>query len=273
MNNIFQQITEALQYSFIHRAILAGTFIALCCSFLGVFLVLRRFSLIGDGLAHISFATIALGLLLKMSPLYVSIPIVILASLWILKLTEKSIVHGDAAIGLLSAIGIATGVILASIAGGFNVDLFGYLFGNILAISRQEVMLTIALSGLVMAAVLFFYHDLFAVSFDEEYAKVSGVKTGRINRILLILTALTVVLGIKVVGTMLVSSLIIFPAVSALQIARNFKAAILLASIFGVCSVLAGVFISYILNIPTGATIVQVNFMIFCAVFFLRRFL
>ena len=125
----------------------------------------------------------------------------------------------------------------------------------------------------MIAAVLFFYHDLFAVSFDEEYAKVSGVKTGRINRILLILTALTVVLGIKVVGTMLVSSLIIFPAVSALQIAKNFKAAILLASIFSVVSVIAGTFASYILNIPTGATIVQVNFILFVVVFFLRKIL
>jgi len=273
MNNILFQISEALQYSFIHRALLAGSFIALCCSFLGVFLVLRRFSLIGDGLAHISFATIALGLVLKISPLYISLPLVMLASLWILKLTEKSLVSGDAAIGLLSALGVATGVILASVAGGFNVDLFSYLFGNILAISKQEVALTIALSGAVIAAVLFFYHDLFAVSFDEEYAKVSGVKTGRINRILLILTALTVVLGIKVVGTMLVSSLIIFPAVSALQIAKNFKAAILLASIFSVVSVIAGTFASYILNIPTGATIVQVNFILFVVVFFLRKIL
>ena len=136
-----------MQYSFIHRALLAGSFIALCCSFLGVFLVLRRFSLIGDGLAHISFATIALGLVLKISPLYISLPLVMLASLWILKLTEKSLVNGDAAIGLLSALGVATGVILASVAGGFNVDLFSYLFGNILAISKQEVALTIALSG------------------------------------------------------------------------------------------------------------------------------
>jgi zinc transport system permease protein len=271
MHNIIQQLSEALQFSFMQRALLAGSFIALCCSFLGIFLVLRRFSMIGDGLAHVSFAAIALGLLLKTSPLYVCVPVVVLASLWILKLSERTVGYGDAAIGLLSALGIAVGVIIASSAGGFNVDLFSYLFGNILAISRQEVYLAVALSAAVILTVALFYHDLFAVSFDEDHAKASGIQTGRVNKLLLVLTALTVSLGIKVVGTMLVSSLIIFPAVSSLLIARSFRGCIIWSSIFAVSSVLLGTLVSYLLNLPTGAAIVLVNFACFIGIFFVKR--
>ncbi len=267
---MFEQIYEALQFTFIQRALLAGCFVAICCAFLGVFLVLRRFALIGDGLAHISFATIALGLLVHVTPIFVSIPLVILAALGILRLTDRSLVYGDAAIGLLSAMGVATGVLVASVAGGFNVDLFSYLFGNILSVSPTEVVLSVVLSVVIIGAVKFFYHDLFATTFDQDHAQVSGIRTGLINKILIILTALTVVLGIKVVGTMLVSSLIIFPAVSALFIARSFKMAIFLATIFAVLSVIAGIFISYVWNLPSGATIVYVNFIIFVIVYFLR---
>ena len=271
MVNIIQQIQEALQYAFIQRAIIAGCFMALGCSFLGVFLVLRRFSLIGDGLAHVSFATVALALLLRAQPMVVSIPLVGIASLVILKLNEKAQVYGDAAIGLISSFGIALGVIIASTAGGFNVDLFSYLFGNILSVSSFEVWMTVAISLLVALVIGLFYHDLFAITFDEEYAQVSGIKTRLVNRILILLTSLTVVLGIKIVGTMLVSSLIILPAIAALQVVSSFRAAIALAGIFAVVAVIVGIFTSYILNLPSGATIVMVNFLFFVVSFFYRR--
>ena len=264
---MMQQLFEILQYSFIHRALAAGCLIALCCSCLGVFLVLRRFSLIGDGLAHVSFATIALGLLLKVQPIAVSVPLVILSSFLILKLTERANIYGDAAIGLVSAFGIALGVMLASIAGGFNVDLFSYLFGNILMISRTEVLISVFLSVFVIAAISFFYYDLFAVTFDEEHAKVSGIKTGLINRVLIILTSVTVVLGIKVVGTMLVSSLIILPSVAALQVAKGFRTVIICSVVFAVLSVILGIFFSFVFNLPTGATIVLINFVFFVLAF------
>ncbi len=267
---MFTDIQEALQFAFIQRALIAGCFVALCCAFLGVFLVLKRFALIGDGLAHISFATIAIGLLVHVTPIFVSLPLVVLAALLILRLTDKSLMFGDAAIGLLSAMGVAVGVLIASVAGGFNVDLFSYLFGNILSVSQMEVVLSVVLSLLIMGAVKFFYHDLFAVTFDQDHAQVSGIRVGLVNKVLIILTALTVVLGIKVVGTMLVSSLIIFPAVSALFVARNFKSAILLATLFSVVSVIIGIFISYVWNLPSGATIVCVNFFIFLGVFLFR---
>ncbi|MCM8813552.1 MAG: metal ABC transporter permease [Candidatus Omnitrophica bacterium] len=260
-------LLDALRYSFMQRAVIAGSFIALSCAVLGVFLVLKRFSLIGDGLAHISFATIALGLLLKVSPIYLSLPFVVGASLLILKLVEKTVVYGDAAIGLLSAVGVATGVMIASLSGGFNVDLFSYLFGNILAVSPAEVFMSIGLSAAVLGVITVLYRQLVAVTFDEEYARVSGIRTTRVNRILLMLSALTVVLGIKVVGTLLVSSLIIFPAITALQIARSFKTALLFAGLCAVASVWCGVALAYQLNVPAGAAIVQVNFLFFTAVY------
>ncbi len=273
MTEIFAQIQEAIQYAFVQRAIVAGCFMALGCSFLGVFLVLRRFSLIGDGLAHVSFATVAIALLLDSQPMVVSIPLVALASLVILNLNEKARVHGDAAIGLVSAFGIALGVIIASTAGGFNVDLFSYLFGNILSVSSLEVWLTLGISLLVVLVTTLFYHDLFSITFDEDYSKVLGIKVKVVNRILIILTSLIVVLGIKIVGTMLVSSMIILPAISALQIMRSFRATIALAGVFAVVSVIVGIFASYVLNYPSGATIVMVNFGFFVGSFVLDRFI
>ena len=273
MTEILAQIQEATQYAFVQRAIVAGCFMALGCSFLGVFLVLRRFSLIGDGLAHVSFATVAIALLLDAQPMVVSIPLVASASLVILHLNEKARVHGDAAIGLVSAFGVALGVIIASTAGGFNVDLFSYLFGNILSVSSLEVWLTLGISLLVVLVTTLFYHDLFAITFDEDYSKVSGIRVKAVNRILIILTSLIVVLGIKIVGTMLVSSMIILPAVSALQIMRSFRATIALAGVFAVVSVIVGIFASYVLNYPSGATIVMVNFGFFVGSFILDRFI
>jgi zinc transport system permease protein len=264
-------VLEALQYPFIQRALISGVFIGCCCAFLGVFLVLRRLSLIGDGLAHVSFATIGLGLLLNMQPLWVSIPLVMAASMWILWLADKADVYADAAIGLVSAVSVAVGVTLASVGKGFNVDLFSFLFGNILAISLPEVILSVILSIVVIGTVILLYHELFVIAFEEEYAKVLGIPVERINQILILCTALTVSLGIRVVGTMLISSLIIFPAVTALQIARGFRLAMLLAAVFSIASVLAGVFFSYLWNLPTGATIVLVNFVFFVLVFLYKR--
>ncbi len=270
--DILLQIKEALQYGFIQRAVIAGCFMAIGCSFLGVFLVLRRFSLIGDGLAHVSFATVAIALLLHAQPMIISIPLVGLASLAILKLNEKAHVFGDAAIGLVSSFGIALGVIIASTAGGFNVDLFSYLFGNILSVSSFETWLTVIISMIVLMVVILFYHDLFAITFDENYASISGIKVKMVNKILILLTSLIVVLGIKIVGTMLVSSLIILPAITALQIVKSFKATILVAGILSIVSVVIGIFVSYIFNLPSGATIVMVNFLFFGVAYLKNRF-
>lgn len=252
-----------LQYAFIQKAFFAGSFVAIVCSALGLFLVLRKMSLIGDGLSHVSFGAIALGLFFGLYPFYVAVPVVMIASILILKISEKAKVYGDAAIGIVSAVGIAGGVILASVSKGFNVDLFSYLFGNILAISTTEVILSVVLSFVVLAVIYFFYWDLFSATFDEEYAKTTGVKTNFINTLLTLLTAVTVVLSVKMVGIMLVSALLILPAVTALQFAKGFKTAMIIASFVSLISVLLGITFSFFLDLPTGATIVIINAIFF----------
>ena len=259
-------IAEILSYGFIQRALVAGTLIAVLCAVLGVFLVLRRLSLIGDGLAHVTFGSVAVALMLRINPVYVtlaSVPLVLLSSLGILKLTDKARIYGDAAIGIVSSLGIACGVLLASVAGGYNVDLFSYLFGNILSISSTELAIAAVLFVVAMIMVALFYNDLFAITFDEDLARSSGIRTGPINRVLVLLTALTVVLAMKVVGIMLISALLIIPAVTALQVARGFRATIVVAAGIAVFSVVSGIFGSFVLNLPTGATIVVINIALF----------
>jgi len=252
-----------LDYTFIQRAYLAGSLIAVLCAMLGMFLVLRKLSLIGDGLAHVSFGAIALGLFLGLYPFSVAMPLVLVASYFILKLTEKAKMYGDAAIGIVSSFGIAAGVILASLSKGFNVDLFSYLFGNILAISRQEVYLSLGLSLAVFAVIVLLYNDLFSATFDGDYARITGIKIERINLVITFLTAISVVLAIKVAGIMLVSALLILPAVTALQVAKGFKVAMLLSVIVAVFSVVAGITASFFLDLPAGATIVMCNIIFF----------
>lgn len=263
-------LLEYLQYGFIQRALLSGAFIALACSTLGVVLVLRRFSLIGDGLAHVTFGSVALGLLLRVYPVYVSIPVVMLSSLGILKLTQRARLYGDAAIGVVSSFGIAGGVILASVAGGFNVDLFSYLFGNILAIRPEELTLSVLLSVVVLAVVALCFQEIFSMTFDEDFARVSGIATERISVTLVLLTAVTVVLAMNVVGVMLVSALLVLPAVTALQLARGFRTAMLISAATALVSVTGGIFISVGLNLPSGATIVMTNLVLFLAAFAAR---
>lgn len=253
------------------RAFIAGSFIAALCAVLGIFLVLRRLSLIGDGLSHVTFGALALGLVFNVTPVYVALPLVVLSSLGILKLTDAQHIYGDAAIGIVSALGIAIGILLVSITKGFNIDLFSYLFGNILAITKAEVGMSIVLAVVVIMIVVLFYYDLVAVTFDEECAQAEGIKTKMINKILVVLTAVTVVLAMRVVGIMLVSALLIVPTATALQIAKGFKMAVLVAVIAAIVSVWLGITLSFFLDWPSGATIVLVNFALFIASLLYRQ--
>jgi zinc transport system permease protein len=264
-------IIELLQYSFIQKAFIAGSLIAITCSVLGIFLVLKKMSLIGDGLAHLSFGGIALGLFFGIFPTLIAIPVVLLGSLLIIKISKSAKVYGDSAIGIVSAVGISGGVILASLSKGFNIDLFSYLFGNILAISETEVILSIVLSLLVLVLIYIFYWDLFSSTFDEEYAKGSGIKTEFTNIGLSLLTGITVVLSIKVVGVMLVSALLIIPAVTGLQLGKNFKASIIISAGLSFVSVILGILLSFKFDIPTGATIVMINVFFFIISLFVRK--
>lgn len=266
---------DSLSYTFLQRALFAGVAIGLLCAILGVFLVLRRFSLIGDGLAHFTFGSVALAMFFNVSPPYVTLaalPCVLIAAIGILRLSERARVGGDAAIGIVSALGIAGGIILASLAGGFNVDLFGYLFGSILSISNIEVWLAVSLCLSVLCIIVVFYRALLATTFDEELARTTGINTTAINSLLVLLAALTVVLAMKLVGIMLISALLILPPVAALQLARGFTSTLILSGAIGIISVISGIAVSVSFNLPTGATIIVAAFCLFLAAGLLRRY-
>ena len=268
------QLMEMISYGFMQRALLCGVLVAVLCAVLGVFLVLRRLSLIGDGLSHVTFGSVAMALALQTRPLYVTVvalPLVLLSSLGILRLSDRARIYGDAAIGIVSAAGIAGGVVLAAVSGGFNVDLFSYLFGNILAISPGELLLAVLLFLVVVGSVLAGYRQLFAITFDEELARSSGIKVERYNEMLVLLTALTVVLAMKVVGILLVSALLIIPAVTALQLARSFQGTIVVAALVAVVSVVGGIVVAFLANLPAGALIVLLNIALFLAAYAWRR--
>lgn len=271
MREIFDLIGEAFQFGFMQRALIVGTLIAICSAMLGIFLVLKKFSMIGDGLAHVSFATVAIALMLNASPLFVSIPIVVVASIFILRLNEKAELHGDAAIGLVSSFSVALGVLISSVSQGFNVDLFSFLFGSILVISKSDVWLSAGLALVIVTTILVFYNDLFAITHDESFARVMGINTKFMNTLIATLTSITIVLGIRVVGTMLISSMIIFPTVTALQISKSFKSTILIATAVSVLAVQIGVIGSYVFNLPSGASIVMINAGFFLLAFLFRR--
>jgi zinc transport system permease protein len=253
---------DILNYEFIRRAIGAGILIAAVSSVLGVFLVLRRFSLIGDGLAHVTFGSVAVVMLIGVSPMYITLaalPLVMLSSLAILKLTRSRLIQSDAAIGIVSSIGIATGIILVSLSNGYNVDLFSYLFGNILTVTQTELILSFIVFLTVITTVIIFYNDLFAITFDEELARTMGVKTNRINVILFLLTAVAAVLAMKVAGIMLVSAMLILPPLTALQLSVSFRMTIIASACFSVLSVVCGIILAFLLNLPAGGTIVIFN--------------
>lgn len=256
-------IIELLGFAFVRRALLAGVMIAAGCALLGVFLVLRRMAMMGEGMSHFAFGAVGLALFLDRTPLWVALPLVVLASLLVMRLPERTSLFGDAAIGMVSALGIATGVLLAAVGDGFDVDLFGFLFGDILAVSAVEVWLSLSAVLAIGLMVLFFYHELFTVTFDTANARVFGVSPAPANNLLAVLTGILVVLGIRVVGTLLVSSLLIFPSVSALQWRLSFKATLMLSVCLGVFSVLGGMLCALAMDLPAGAAIVVFNALLF----------
>ncbi len=250
---------EFLSYSFVQRGLVAGTLVAVACALLGVFLVLKRLSLIGDGMSHVCLTGVAVALLTSTSPVYMSVPIVMAASAGIMKLTQKFKIYGDAAIGIVSAAGLSVGLLLTSLAGGFNTDLLGYLFGSILTVSASETVLCALLLVLVLACLFAFYRYVVSACFDAPFAHTRGVPVDTVNIVLVMITSVAVVLAFKVVGIFLISALIIIPPVAALLVSRTFKQVLGLASLFGVVSVWAGVYLSFVFDIPSGATIILVN--------------
>ncbi|MFH2041644.1 MAG: metal ABC transporter permease [Acidobacteriota bacterium] len=264
-------IDPFIRYGFLQRALLAGLFIAVACAVLGVFLVLRGESMIGHGLAHTAFAGVALGLLLDMFPLGIAMAVAIMAALLISRIKEGSGLSGDTGIAIFSSVGFALGIVIASLARGFNVDLFAYLFGEILAISPLEVWLSVSLALVVLMTIFLFYSRLVYMTFDRESARASGIRVDRLDALLTVLTAVTVVLGMKVVGIILVSALVVLPAAAGLQVASNFKKALVFAVLNATMSVGLGLLLSYHLDIPASGAVVLLSFLFFGILFVLRK--
>ena len=256
-------ILEMFSFAFLVRAVIVGALVSICAALLGVSLVLKRYSMIGDGLSHVGFGALALATALNMAPLSVAIPVVVAAAFLLLRLSENSKIKGDAAIALVSTGSLAVGVIIISFSTGMNTDVCNYLFGSILAMSRADVYLSIGLSFTVMLLFILFYHKLFAITFDETFAKAGGIKTGLYNMLIAFLTAITIVLGMRMMGAMLISSLIIFPALSSMRIFKQFKSVTICSAVVSILCFFIGVVISYLYAVPTGASVVMINLIVF----------
>ena len=217
-------LKEMFSYPFMVRAILVGTIVALCSSLLGVSLVLKRYSMIGDGLSHVGFGALALATALNMAPLTISIPIVVLAAFLLLRINESSRIKGDAAIALISTGALAIGVMVISLTTGMNTDVCNYLFGSILSMSQSDVNLSVVLSVIVLVLFILFYNRIFSVTFDESFAKATGTNAGLYNTLIALLTALMIVLGMRMMGALLITSLIVFPALTSMRLCKKFKA-------------------------------------------------
>ena len=259
MNNII----EMFSYEFMQKAFITGLLISLCASLIGVSLVLRKNSMIGDGLSHVGFGAFAVAAVLGFAPIEFAIPIVMITSFFILKLNESSKVHGDSAIALISSSSLAIGTFIISITKGVNTDINNYLFGSILSVDNKDVIISIILSIAVILLYIFSYNKIFAITFDEKFAKVVGINTKIYNIIFAFLCSIIVVLGMRLMGSLLISSLIIFPTLSSMQIFKKFKSVVLSSTIISLTTFTLGLTLSYNFEAPTGATIVIVNLIIF----------
>lgn len=254
---------EMFSYSFLLRAVTVGMLVALCSALLGVSLVLKRYSMIGDGLSHVGFGALSVAMAMNLAPLQVSIPVVVAAAFMLLRISENSKLRGDAAIALISSSAIAIGVIVTSLTYGMNADVYNFLFGSILAMSTSDVLLSAVLSIIVLVLFILFYNKIFAVTFDETFARATGIRAGLCNMMIALLTAVTIVVGMRIMGSLLISSLIIFPALSSMRIFRSFRSVIISASLISVFCFFWGIAASYAFDTPAGASIVIVDLLVF----------
>ncbi len=271
---MFEALMLMFQYDFMVQALVVGILISLCAALLGVSLVLKRYSLIGDGLSHVGFAALTVAMAMNLQPLAVAIPVVVLAAFLLLRLSESGKIKGDSAIALLSTTALALGVIVADRSKGLNVDVKSYLFGSILAMSRSDVWVSVILSGCVLILFALFYNRLFAVTFDEGFAKATGTKSELLNVLIALLTAVTIVVGMRMMGTLLISSLVIFPALTAMRVMKSFRQVVLTAALLSAFCMALGLFCSMALSIPAGASVVAVNatlFAVFSAIRWARK--
>lgn len=252
-------VIEMFSYPFMVRAFAVGSLVALCSALLGVSLVLKRYSMIGDGLSHVGFGALAIAAAANAAPLAVAIPIVIVAAVLLLRIRGNSRIKGDAAIALISTSSLAAGVMVISMTTGMNTDVYNYMFGSILAMSTEDVRLSVILAIVVLVLYVFFYNKIFAITFDETFAMATGVKADLYNTMIAVLTAVTIVLGMRMMGALLISSLIIFPALTSMRICRTFRSVIINSAVIAVVCLVIGISVSYVWATPAGASVVMVN--------------
>lgn len=256
-------LSEMLSYPFMVRALFGGMLVSLCASLLGVSLVLKRYSMIGDGLSHVSFGALSIALAMGWSPLKVSIPVVVLAAFFLLRITENSRIKSDAAIAMISASSLAIGIIVTSLTTGMTTDVSSYMFGSILAMTKEDVALSAVLCIIVLGLFVLCYNQVFAVTFDENFAKATGVNVGAYNMLISVLTAVTIVLGMRMMGAMLISSLVIFPCLTSMRVFKSFTSVVVSSGILSLVCFLLGMMASYQFSMPAGASIVVVNLIAF----------
>lgn len=256
-------LSEMLSYPFMVRALFGGMLVSLCASLLGVSLVLKRYSMIGDGLSHVSFGALSIALAMGWSPLKVSIPVVVLAAFFLLRITENSRIKSDAAIAMISASSLAIGIIVTSLTTGMTTDVSSYMFGSILAMTKEDVMLSAVLCIIVLGLFVLCYNQVFAVTFDENFAKATGVNVSAYNMLISVLTAVTIVLGMRMMGAMLISSLVIFPCLTSMRVFKSFTSVVVSSGILSLVCFLLGMMASYQFSMPAGASVVVVNLIAF----------
>lgn len=262
---MIELFTEMFSYHFMTRAVVVGLLVSLCAALLGVPLVLKRYSMIGDGLSHVGFGALAIAAAVNVAPLALAVPVVIAAAFLLLRINQSSRIKGDAAIALISSSALAIGVAVVSVTTGMNTDVSNYMFGSILSLSRADAILSIVLSVIVLLMFVLLYPRIFAVTFDETFARATGTKSELFNTVIAVLTAVTVVIGMRMMGALLISSLIIFPALTAMRLCRSFKSVVVCSSIVSVVCFVLGMTTSYALELPSGASVVIVNIIAFLA--------
>ena len=263
---------EIFSYDFMLRGLVVGTLVALCGALLGVNLVLKRYSMIGDGLSHVGFGALAIAFSLNLAPLAVAVPVMIIAAFLLMRINNTSSIKGDALIAIISTGALAFGIIAVSLTTGITTDVYSYMFGSILALSSSDVAASVIIAAVVLIVYFVFYQRIFAVTFDEDFARATGQKVSFYNMLLAVLTAITIVIGMKIMGALLFSALIIFPALTSMRVFKTYKAVIISSVILSVLCFFAGMVISFYLSLPTGASVVVVNICAF-AIFSVIRFI
>ena len=251
-------LQEMFSYPFLVRAMIGGICISLCASLLGVSLVLKRYSMIGDGLSHVSFGALSIAVAFNWAPLAVSIPVVAAAAVLLLRITGNGKIKSDAAIAMISAGSLAIGIIVTSLTTGMTTDVSSYMFGSILSMKRSDVIISVILSIAVFAVYMIYYNRLFMITYDEKFAKARGINVTFYQFLISFLTALIVVLGMRMMGTLLISSLIVFPAIITRSLTNSFKELIIISGIISIICFILGMLVSFFMNLPTGASIVLI---------------